>query len=78
MHIRRSLISLALLCVMQLTAAPFRAGAAKADITPELWPVQMIGSFHERLAAKAHDPLHARAIVTDDGNTRLAIRRAAR
>jgi len=73
MHIRRSLISLALLCVMQLTAAQFRAGAAKADITPELWPVQMIGSFHERLATKAHDPLHARAIVTDDGNTRLAI-----
>ncbi|MDP6034512.1 MAG: neutral/alkaline non-lysosomal ceramidase N-terminal domain-containing protein, partial [Verrucomicrobiota bacterium] len=57
----------------QLSAAPFRAGAAKADITPELWPVQMIGSFHERLAAKAHDPLHARAVVTDDGNTRLAI-----
>jgi len=33
----------------------------------------MIGSFHERLATKAHDPLHARAIVCDDGKTRLAI-----
>ena len=59
--------------VTQLSAAQFRAGAAKADITPELWPVQMIGSFRERLATMAHDPLHARAIVTDDGNTRLAI-----
>ena len=53
--------------------AEFRAGAAKVDITPKQWPLQMIGSFHERLATKAHDPLHARAIVCDDGKTRLAI-----
>jgi len=53
--------------------AEFRAGAAKVDITPKVWPVQLIGSFHERLATKAHDPLHARAIVCDDGQTRLAI-----
>ncbi|MDP7010383.1 MAG: neutral/alkaline non-lysosomal ceramidase N-terminal domain-containing protein, partial [Verrucomicrobiota bacterium] len=53
--------------------AEFHAGAAKVDITPKLWPVQLIGSFNERLADKAHDPLHARAIVCDDGKTRLAI-----
>jgi hypothetical protein len=53
--------------------AEFRAGAAKVDITPKRWPVQLIGSFRERLATKAHDPLHARAIVCDDGKTRLAI-----
>ncbi len=53
--------------------AEFRAGAAKIDITPKVWPVQLIGSFSERLADKAHDPLHARAIVCDDGKTRLAI-----
>ena len=53
--------------------AEFRAGAAKVDITPKLWPVQMVGSFRERLADKAHDPLYARAIVCDDGQTRLAI-----
>ena len=53
--------------------AEFRAGAAKIDITPKVWPVQLIGSFSERLAEKAHDPLHARAIVCDDGKTRLAI-----
>jgi len=59
-------------CTIQLQAE-FRAGAAKIDITPKVWPVQLIGSFSERLADKAHDPLHARAIVCDDGKTRLAI-----
>ena len=53
--------------------AEFRAGAAKVDITPKVWPVQLVGSFSERLADKAHDPLHARALVCDDGKTRLAI-----
>ena len=62
-----------LLLLTSTAWAEFRAGAAKVDITPKLWPVQMVGSFHERLADKAHDPLHARAIVCDDGETRLAI-----
>ncbi len=53
--------------------AEFQAGAAKVDITPKLWPVQMVGSFRERLADKAYDPLYARAIICDDGQTRLAI-----
>jgi len=53
--------------------AEFRAGSAKVDITPKVWPVQLVGSFSERLANKAHDPLFARAIVCDDGQTRLAI-----
>ena len=53
--------------------AEFRAGSAKVDITPKVWPVQLVGSFSERLADKAHDPLFARAIVCDDGQTRLAI-----
>ncbi len=53
--------------------AEFRAGAAKVDITPKVWPVQLVGSFHERLADKAHDPLYARAVVCDDGQTQLAI-----
>ena len=53
--------------------AEFQAGAAKVDITPKLWPVQMVGSFRERLADKAYDPLYARAIIGNDGQTRLAI-----
>jgi len=64
---------LALFLITSQTWADFRAGAAKVDITPKRWPVQLIGSFRERLATKAHDPLHARAIVCDDGKTRLAI-----
>jgi len=49
------------------------AGAAAANITPEHFPVSMTGSFQDRQATSAHDPLHARAIVLDDGKTRLAI-----
>ncbi len=51
----------------------FRAGAAKADITPTIWPMPMVGSFKERLAHKAWDPLYVRAIVLDDGYTKIAI-----
>jgi len=31
----------------------FSAGAATADITPQTWPVPMVGSFSERLATHA-------------------------
>ena len=62
-----------LLFIANTVWAEFRASAAKVDITPKLWPVQLVGSFHERLADKAHDPLYARAVVCDDGQTRLAM-----
>jgi neutral ceramidase len=54
-------------------SAVFRAGAAKIDITPNEWPVSMVGQFYPRGATNAYDRLHARAIVLDDGTTRLAI-----
>lgn len=54
-------------------AAEIRAGAAVADITPREWPVPLVGSFSERLATKAWDPLTARCLLLDDGSTRLAI-----
>ena len=54
-------------------AAALRAGAAKIDITPEKWPVSMVGQFYARGATNAFDRLHSRAIVLDDGETRLAI-----
>lgn len=50
-----------------------RAGAAKVDITPTKWPIFLVGSFSERGATKAYDPLHARALVLDDGTTRIAM-----
>ena len=51
----------------------FRAGAAVADITPQTWPVPLVGTFRPRSASRAWDPLSARAIVLDDGQTRLGI-----
>src|SRR5262249_54023238 len=50
-----------------------RAGAAAVDITPRHFPVNMPGGFSANMAEKAHDPLHARALVLDDGKTKLAL-----
>ncbi len=51
----------------------FLAGAAAVDITPKTLPVIVCGSFQERTADSVHDPLHARCLVLDDGETRVAI-----
>ena len=53
--------------------AALRAGAFAADITPREWPVRLIGNFGLTMAHKASDPLHARALVLDDGSTKVAI-----
>ena len=50
-----------------------RAGAAATDITPKLFPLNMPGGFSANMAERAHDPLHARAMVLDDGTTALAM-----
>ncbi len=50
----------------------FRAGAAAADITPWM-DVSINGNMTDHKGANVHDPLHARAIVLDDGQARLAI-----
>lgn len=49
-----------------------RAGAGVADITPKQFPLNMPGGFSANMAERAHDPLHARALVLDDGTTSLA------
>jgi neutral ceramidase len=56
-------------------AAPraLRAGASAADITPREFPLNMPGGFSSNMAESAHDPLHARSIVLDDGVNRIAI-----
>ncbi len=51
----------------------FRAGAAAVDVTPKVWPLPMVGSFSYRPADSAHDPLHSRALVLDDGSLQLAV-----
>ncbi len=50
-----------------------RVGTGLVDVTPRRWPVSMLGSFNDRQATSAHDPLMVRAVVLDDGRTRLAI-----
>ena len=48
------------------------AGAAAANITPWLG-VSINGNMTDHKGASVHDQLHARALVLDDGRTRLAI-----
>jgi neutral ceramidase len=50
-----------------------RAGAAVADITPQLFPLNMPGGHSAKLADGVNDPLNARALVLDDGKTALAM-----
>ena len=55
------------------TKLTFRAGAATADITPKNG-VSLDGPISKNgRVTGVHDRLHARAIVLDDGTTRLAI-----
>ena len=50
-----------------------RAGAYAMDVTPENYPISVNGGMSDRQATGAHDPLHARCLVLDDGRSRLAI-----
>jgi hypothetical protein len=64
-----------------LTAAPgadtnanaFRAGAYVVDISPTQFPVIVNAMFTERSASAVVDPLFAKALVLDDGRTRIAL-----
>jgi hypothetical protein len=51
----------------------FRAGAYAIDITPRKFPVSVNGGMQDRQATGAHDRLHARCLVLDDGTTRVAL-----
>jgi neutral ceramidase len=66
-------LSAALPCFAAGADKTLRAGAAAVDITPQQFPLNMPGGFSENPAASAHDPLHARALVLDDGTTKLAM-----
>jgi hypothetical protein len=50
----------------------FKAGAAASNITPRLGG-SIMGYFNERKSTHIHDELHARCLVLDDGETRLAL-----
>src|SRR5262245_21725009 len=49
-----------------------RAGAALADISPEMG-LSIEGNMHDHKVSSIHDRLHARCVVLDDGENRLAI-----
>ncbi|PQO27374.1 hypothetical protein C5Y96_17690 [Blastopirellula marina] len=51
--------------------AELRVGAASIDITPQSFPVLINGGFYSRQGEPKN--IHARAIVADDGETRIAI-----
>lgn len=53
-------------------AGDLKAGAAQVDITPEVG-TPMAGYYYVRPAESVHDPLHAKALVLDDGETRVAL-----
>lgn len=56
----------------QAGVAVFRAGAATSNVTPPLGEL-IIGGWKPIPATNIHDELHARSLVLDDGNTRIAI-----
>jgi len=80
---QRHMILLLAFCWFVLTGAKssysqedkrvMRAGAAAVDITPTKFPVIVNGMFEQRTARGALDRLMSRALVLDDGKTRLAI-----
>ncbi|MEO7299172.1 MAG: neutral/alkaline non-lysosomal ceramidase N-terminal domain-containing protein [Verrucomicrobiota bacterium] len=66
------LFSFAAILNAQPTLKTFRAGAAATDISPWMG-ISINGNMNDHKGTNLHDPLHARAIVLDDGQTRLAI-----
>ncbi|MEM2110607.1 MAG: hypothetical protein QXX08_01875 [Candidatus Bathyarchaeia archaeon] len=52
--------------------ARLKAGAAMVDITPPLG-VEISGYFEKRIARDIHDPLFSKALILDDGASKVAI-----
>src|SRR5688572_19403898 len=54
-------------------AEGLKAGAFAMDVTPTKFPISVNGGMRDVTATAAHDRLHARCLVLDDGKTKLAI-----
>ncbi len=50
-----------------------RAGASAVDITPQHLPVETAGSMTPHSTSKVHDPLMARCLVLDNGESKVAL-----
>lgn len=69
-----SLLSLASLLSLPAAAEPFRAGFAKADITPTApTPMWGYGARHDALSEGVRDPLLAKVVVVAAGEEKLAL-----
>src|ERR1044071_2569442 len=68
-------IVLAVVLSVSLRAQPrqFKAGVGISDISPTNFPVLVNAMFTERVATNVVDRLNARALVLDDGETRIAL-----
>ena len=53
-------------------ATPIRAGAFAMDTTPLKFPISVNGNMRDMQAMSAHDPIHARCLVLDDGRMKIA------
>jgi len=67
----------AVVLLFGLTCAPLiaqelKAGAATSNITPQLG-MDIVGGFSPSPSTNIHDELHARCLVLDDGQARLAL-----
>ncbi len=65
--------SFAFSAVAQSPKPMLRAGAFAQDVTPQKFPISVNGGMSNRMAPSAHDPLHARCLVLDDGKTKIAL-----
>ena len=61
-----------LVAVSPASAQSLKAGAATSNITPPIGQ-NIIGGFSPAPSTHVHDELHARCLVLDDGQTRLAL-----
>lgn len=57
----------------QPAEAGLRAGAARVDISPPELPVLVNGGMTSRSAGEVRMPIHARGLVLEDGETRIAL-----
>src|SRR5438132_6457276 len=76
MHMNRNLLVVLagmFLSIPALAQEGIRAGAYAMNVTPPRFPISVNGGMADRLAKSAHDPLHARCLVLDDGRQKLVL-----
>lgn len=69
-----SLLSLLSLLALPAAAQTFKAGFAKADVTPTApMPMWGYGARHDALSEGVRDPLYAKAVVVEAGDQKVAL-----